>query len=47
VGDEIIVDPAEVRQEPEAWRQTGEEVTEQLDYTPARFSKRRIIRRKM
>ena len=46
VGEEIIVDPAEVRQEPEAWRQTGEEVTEQLDYTPARFSKRRIIRRK-
>ncbi len=46
VGEEIIVDPQEVTAQPEAWRQTGEEVTEQLDYTPARFCKRRIIRRK-
>lgn len=46
MSEEIIVDPAEVSAQPEAWRQMGEEVTEQLDYTPARFSKRRIIRRK-
>ena len=46
VGEEIIVDPAEVQADPTAWRQMGQEVTEQLDYTPARFSKRRIIRRK-
>jgi transposase len=46
VGEEIIVDPQEVQADPRAWRQMGEEVTEQLDYTPARFSRRRIIRRK-
>jgi transposase len=46
VGEEVVIDPPEVSAQPDAWRQTGEEVTEQLDYTPARFSKRRIIRRK-
>lgn len=46
VGEEIIVDPEEVKARPEAYRQMGEEITEQLDYTPARFSRRRIIRRK-
>ncbi len=46
VSEEIIVDPEEVQAEPQAWRQMGEEVTEQLDYSPAKFSKRRIIRRK-
>ncbi|OYW28589.1 MAG: hypothetical protein B7Z47_05670 [Chthoniobacter sp. 12-60-6] len=46
VGEEIIVDPQEVQAGPAAWRQTGQEVTEQLDYTPARFCRRRIIRRK-
>ncbi len=43
--DEVI-EPAEVAAEPEAWRPTGEEVTEQLDYQPARFFRRRIIRKK-
>lgn len=43
--DEII-EPEEVAAEPEAWRLMGEEVTEQLDYQPARFLRRRIIRRK-
>jgi transposase len=46
VGEEIIVEPAEVKAEPQAYRHMGDEVTEQLDYTPAKFSKRRIIRRK-
>lgn len=46
VGEEIIIDPAEVLAEPDAWRRIGEEVTEQLDYTPAKFSRRRIVRRK-
>lgn len=46
VGEEIIVDPQEVQADPAAWRQTGQEITEQLDYTPARFCRRRIIRRK-
>ena len=43
--DEVI-EPAEVTAAPEAWRHIGEEVTEQLDYQPARFLRRRIIRRK-
>lgn len=43
--DEVI-EPAEVAAEPEAWRPIGEEVTEQLDYEPARFFRRRIIRKK-
>ncbi|OYW28514.1 MAG: transposase, partial [Chthoniobacter sp. 12-60-6] len=43
--DEVI-EPEEVTAAPEAWRHIGEEVTEQLDYQPARFLRRRIIRRK-
>jgi transposase len=46
VSEELIIDPEEVKATPQAYRQMGEEVTEQLDYTPAKFSKRRIIRRK-
>ena len=43
--DEVI-EPEEVAAEPEAWRAIGEEITEQLDYQPARFFRRRIIRKK-
>jgi transposase len=43
--DEVI-EPDEVVADPEAWRLMGEEITEQLDYKPARFFRRRIIRRK-
>lgn len=43
--DEVI-EPAEVKAEPAAWRCMGEEITEQLDYEPARFLRRRLIRRK-
>jgi transposase len=43
--DEVI-EPDEVVADPEAWRSIGEEITEQLDYEPARFLRRRIIRRK-
>jgi transposase len=43
---EQVIDPEEVKQAPEAWRQIGEEVSEQLDYEPARFFRRRLIRRK-
>jgi hypothetical protein len=43
--DEVI-EPEEVTAEPEAWRAIGEEITEQLDYQPARFLRRRIIRKK-
>ncbi len=43
--DEVI-EPEEVTAAPEAWRHIGEEITEQLDYEPARFLRRRIIRKK-
>lgn len=45
VVEERII-PDEVRAEPEAYRQIGEEVTEMLDIIPARCFKRRIIRLK-
>ncbi len=43
---EEIIDPEPVKACPEAWRQIGQEVTEQLDFEPARFFKRRLVRRK-
>jgi transposase len=43
---EEIIDPQEVKANPEQWRHIGEEVTEQLDYEPARYFRRRLIRRK-
>jgi transposase len=43
---EEVIDPEPVKACPDAWRCIGEEVTEQLDYEPARFFKRRIVRRK-
>ena len=43
---EEIIEPEEVRAEPEAWRCIGEEISERLDYEPARFLRRRIVRRK-
>ena len=43
---EEVIDPGPVKACPEAWRCIGEEVTEQLDYEPAHFFKRRIVRRK-
>jgi transposase len=43
---EEVIDPEEVKAEPEQWRCIGQEVSEQLDYEPARFLKRRLVRRK-
>ena len=43
---EEVLDPAPVQACPAAWRCIGEEVSEQLDYEPARFLPRRLIRRK-
>ena len=43
--DEVI-EPEEVGAAPEAWRHIGEEITVQLDYQPAKFFRRRIIRKK-
>jgi transposase len=46
VSEEIIIDPDEVTARPENYRQIGEEITEQLDCAPPKFSRRLIIRRK-
>ena len=43
--DEVI-EPEEVAAAPEDWRHIGEEITVQLDYQPAKFFRRRIIRKK-
>ncbi len=40
-----FIDPPSVVENPSLWRQIGEEVSEQLDYEPGRFLKRRLIRR--
>jgi transposase len=45
VIEEIIV-PEVVKAAPEQWRQIGEEISERLDYEPARFFKRRVVRPK-
>ena len=42
---EEVIDPAIVKADPQAWRCIGQEVTEQLDYTPGRFLRRHLIRR--
>lgn len=43
---EEVIDPEPVKAQPEAWRCIGQEVSEQLDYEPGRFLRRRTIRRK-
>jgi transposase len=43
---EEVLEPEPVQACPEAWRRIGEEVTEQLDYEPARYFRRRIVRPK-
>jgi transposase len=43
---EQVLDPEPVQTQPEGWRCIGQEVSEQLDYEPGRFLRRRIIRRK-
>ena len=43
--DEVI-EPEEVAAAPADWRHIGEEITVQLDYQPAKFFRRRIIRKK-
>lgn len=45
VVEEILV-PEAVQAAPEAWRRIGEEVSERLDFEPARFFKRRLVRPK-
>ena len=43
---EEVLDPEAVRACPGAWRRVGEEVSEQLDYEPGRFYRRRLVRPK-
>jgi len=43
---EVIVDPEEVKAEPDAWSCIGAEVTKLIGYTPGKFSAEHIIRRK-
>ena len=40
---EEIIDPKEVQKAPEDWRLIGAEVSEQLDYEPGRFLRRRWV----
>jgi transposase len=44
--EQEVIEPAEVRANPEAFRCIGEELTEMLDYRPVKFFRRQIIRRK-
>lgn len=43
---EEVIDPEPVKASPESWRLIGTEVSERLDYEPAQFLCRRLIRRK-
>ncbi len=43
---EEVIEPDPVKQKPQDWRCIGQEVSEQLDYEPARFLRRRTIRKK-
>jgi transposase len=44
--ERVVLEPEEVKQQPEGWRKLGEEVTEELDWKPAQFIKRLYIRPK-
>lgn len=44
--EEIIIEPLEVQAEPECYKCIGEEVSEQLDYSPGAFRRVRTVRRK-
>ena len=43
---EVVIEPELVKTAPEQWRCMGQEVSEQLDDEPARFLRRRTIRKK-
>jgi transposase len=43
---EEVIDPEPVKAQPAQWRCIGQEVSEQLDYEPGRFLRRRVVRRK-
>lgn len=43
---EQVIEPEQVVAAPQDWRLIGQEVSDQVDYEPGRFLRRRIIRRK-
>jgi transposase len=43
---EEVIDPEPVKAQPEQFRCIGQEISEQLDYEPGRFLRRRVVRRK-
>ena len=44
--EDVVIEPDEVKEDPEAYHRIGEEVTEELDVVPTRYFRRRIIRPK-
>ncbi len=42
---EEVLGPEPVKADPEQWHQIGQEISEQLDYEPARYFRRRLVRR--
>ena len=43
---EVLIDPEEVKADPEAWACIGAEETKLIDYTPGRFLCQKLVRRK-
>ena len=43
---EVIIDPPEVKAEPEAWQCIGAEETRLIDYIPGKFACQKLVRRK-
>jgi transposase len=43
---EEVIEPELVKAAPQEWRRIGEEVSEKLDYEPAKFLRRRTVRPK-
>ena len=43
---EVLIDPEEVKAEPEAWACIGAEETKLIDYTPGSFQCQKLVRRK-
>jgi transposase len=44
--EQVIIEPDEVKAQPEAWHCIGEEVTKLIDYQPGKFIRQNLIRRK-
>ena len=44
--EKIIIEPEQVKEAPEQWKKISEEITEELDYLPARLIRRLYIRPK-